>query len=76
MLNPKATEATTAQQKSVVPYIALFGISAILLWLGVFMLHEWAEAAAYGHAVQHLVIFASGNIMGVTLLGAYRRRKH
>lgn len=74
MQDTNVSETTDVHQGSVVSFVVAFTASALLLWLGVFALHEWADTALLGHAVQHLVIFSSGCIMGGTLLRARYRR--
>jgi hypothetical protein len=74
MRNSKAITLEKSGRTTLI--LALFTTAAVLLLTGVFVLHEWAEATLFGHAVQHLVIFSSGLSMGVALLLGYSMKKH
>lgn len=47
-------------------------ISVGAMLIGAFLLTDWAEAAWYGHATQHLLIFTSG-VFSVLAIREYKK---
>lgn len=57
-----------------VPYITFAAAVAATLF-AIFTLPAWAEAYAWHHAAQHVIIFVSGSVAGVSVFGTRKNRK-
>lgn len=56
--------------------LATLAIVSVLATLSaIFVLSEWAEASGFGHATQHLIIFAGGVGMGISAVKLSSKEK-
>ncbi|HSX53602.1 MAG TPA: hypothetical protein VLF90_04565 [Patescibacteria group bacterium] len=53
----------------------VLAFSVVLTLIGIFAISGWAEASAFNHGVQHVIIFVSGAGFGGSLLAGYFDRK-